>query len=174
MNNAVELHLTSFTQGETDWRAIIEECGPKHATLYTPSDAHNIEEIVLSTSLYDTTLNYLLRQKQYAEEPGITVCVLFRVSYTLESIINLRVADGINALIASVGESPSLLLLLENTIAGLDMGSAGGYKEPLSYILKETNAAQVRVRFGLCRYQTSKNALLEEYIFPASWRDGVY
>lgn len=134
----------------------------------------NIEEIVLSTSLYDATLNYLLRQKQYAEELGITVCVLFHVSYTLESIINLRVADGINALMACVGESSSLLLLLENTVASLDMGPAGGYKEPLSYILKETDAAQVRMCFDLCHYQASKNVLLEEYTFPANWCDRIY
>lgn len=100
--------------------------------------------------------------------------MLFHVSHTLESIINLRVVDGINALMASVGESPSLLLLLENTVASLDMGPAGGYKEPLSYILKETDAAQVRMCFDLCHYQASKNVLLEEYTFPANWRDRIY
>lgn len=174
MNDAVEFHLTSFTQGETNWRAIVEKYGLKHVTLHAPFGAHNIEEIVLSTSLYDATLNYLLRQKQYAEELGITVCVLFHVSYTLESIINLCVADGINALMASVGESSSLLLLLENTVASLDMGPAGGYKEPLSYILKETDAAQVRMCFDLCHYRASKNVLLEEYTFPVNWCDRIY
>ena len=93
MNDAVEFHLTSFTQGETNWRAIVEKYGLKHVTLHAPFGAHNIEEIVLSTSLYDATLNYLLRQKQYAEELGITVCVLFHVSYTLESISNTQVDD---------------------------------------------------------------------------------
>lgn len=53
-----------------------------------------------------------------------------------------------------------VLLLLENTVASLDMGPAGGYKEPLSYILKETDAAQVRMCFDLFHYQASKNVLL--------------
>ena len=109
-----------------------------------------------------------------AEELGITVCVLFHVSYTLESIINLCVADGINALMANVGESSSLLLLLENTVASLDMAPVGGYKEPISYILGETDAAQVRMCFDLCHYQASKNVLLEEYTFPANWCDRIY
>lgn len=174
MNDAVEFHLTSFTQGETNWRAIVEKYGLKHVTLHAPFGTHNIEEVVLSTPLYDAALNYLLRQKQYAEELDITLCVLFHVSYALESIINLRVVEGINALMTSVGTSSSLLLLLENTVASLDRGPVGGYKEPLSYILRETNAAQVRMCFDLCHYQASKNVLLDEYTFPTNWRDRVY
>ena len=59
MNDAVEFHLTSFTQGETNWRAIVEKYGLKHVTLHTPFGAHNIEEIVLSTSLYDLSLIHI-------------------------------------------------------------------------------------------------------------------
>ena len=169
LHDAVEFHLRSFTEEDTNWKVIAAQYGLKHITLHAPFGVHNIEEVVLSPDLRESTTLYLSGLKQYAEEQDIEVSVLFHVSYTMESVITLQIARHLNEVLERVGKSEHLNILLENTVANLDMCPVKGYKDALSYLLSETSPEQVMMCFDLCHYKASKNVLLEEYSLPDEW-----
>lgn len=169
LHDAVEFHLRSFVGEDKNWKAIAAQYGLKYITLHAPFGVHNIEEVVLSPDLCESTTLYLLGLEQYAEERDITVSVLFHVSYTLESIVTLQIAQRLNKILERVGKSKHLIILLENTVANLDMCPVKGYKDALSYLLSKTDVEQVKMCFDLCHYKASKNVLLEEYSLPSEW-----
>lgn len=169
LRDTVEFQLESYTEGEQNWRGIVEHHGLKTVILHAPFGQHNLEDVVLSTPLHDLVASYVLRQLEYAEMAGIHLKMLFHVSLPVESMQHLPIIQGIHELISLLDHSPRITYLIENTIVNLDVGTRRLLNDPITYILNNTPADVVQVCFDLCHYLASKNAVQEEYIFPVEW-----
>lgn len=174
LHDVVEFQLNSFTEGEWNWRDIVERHNIKTVILHAPFGTHNLEEISVVPMLRKKITQYLMRLRNYAEQQNIYIKLLFHVSFPVESLVALSVIDGLHSIITQFYDSDSISILIENTLVNLDTSIRRLQQDPITYILQRTPDDSVQVCFDLCHYLSSLNVVPDEYTFPTDWLKRIY